>query len=313
MRRIAQISDIHFGAEDPDVVEALAADLKLQRYDLLIVSGDFTQRARGGQFKAAMAFLKRLPGPHLYVPGNHDVPLYDVARRFLSPTGKYRKHVTPNLRPVFRDDQLLVMGLNTARPWTWTWDGFWKDGNIRAEQLLHVHRVCLETPDERFKIVVTHHPFIPPPGNRAHGIVHGARRALLTMEAVGVEVLLAGHLHMNYSGDVRTHHEATKRSILSVQAGTACSHRRRGDPNAYNLITVEGAAFDGVPCDRLGVQVRTMSNGAFRDGAHTGYEKREGGWIQIEGQDEAIVNADPETGEPEGPEALPEPEEDSVD
>src|SRR5690606_15333282 len=151
---------IHFGAEDPDVVEALSADLKLQRYDLLIVSGDFTQRARGHQFKSAMRFLKRRPGPHLYVPGNHDVPLYDVDRRFLSPTGKYRKHGTDTLRPVFKDEQLLVMGLNTARPWTWTWDGFWKDGNIRDEQLLHVHHVCLKTPDELFKIVVTHHPFI---------------------------------------------------------------------------------------------------------------------------------------------------------
>ena len=162
MRRIAQISDIHFGAQDPEVVEALAADLKLQKYDLLIVSGDFTQRARGHQFKAAMAFLRRLPGPHLYVPGNHDIPLYDVTRRFLFPTAKYRKHVTPDLQPVFRDEQMLVMGLNTARPWTWTWDGFWKDGRIDPEQLLHIHRVCLQAPDELFKIVVTHHPFIPP-------------------------------------------------------------------------------------------------------------------------------------------------------
>lgn len=299
MRRIAQISDIHFGAEDPPVVEALEADLKAQPYDLLVISGDFTQRARGGQFRAAMDFIRRLPGPHLYVPGNHDVPLFDVTRRFLAPTGKYRKHVTRNLRPVFHDEQMLVMGLNTARPFTWTWDGFWKDGKVRAEQLLHVNRICLETPDELFKIVVTHHPFIPPPGERAHGVVHAAPRALRTMEAVGVEVLLAGHLHTNYSGDVRTHHEATKRSILSVQAGTACSHRRRGEPNAYNLLTVEAAAFDGVPCDRLGVQVRELVDGAFRDGAHTGYEKREEGWIQVEGRDKAVLNADPETGEGE--------------
>ena len=112
---------------------------------------------------------------------------------------------------------------------------------------------------------------------------------------------------MNYSGDVRTHHEATRRSILSVQAGTACSHRRRGEPNAYNLITIESRAFDDRPCDRLGLQVRELRNGAFQDGAHTAYERQESGWLQIAGRDAAVHDADPETGEPqETPEQMPE-------
>ncbi len=292
VRQIAHISDLHFGADDPPVVEALAADLLDWRYDLLVVSGDFTQRARGGQFRAAMRFLNRLPGPHLYVPGNHDVPLYDVLRRFLSPTGKYRRHVTRELRPVFRDDQLLVVGLNTARPFSATMDGFWKDGRISAQQLLDVHLLAAETPDDLFKIVVTHHPFIPPMHDRAHGIIRGAPRALRTLEAVGVEVLLAGHLHMNYSGDVRTHHEATKRSILSIQAGTACSHRRRDEPNAYNRLTVEGAAIDGIERDRVRVQVRKCEapGARFEDGAHVVYEKFEGGWDRVEAVREDAAN-----------------------
>ena len=280
MRRIAHISDIHFGAEDPPVVSALARDLQAQSYDLLVVSGDFTQRARAEQFRAAMRFVEGLPRPHLYVPGNHDVPMHDVLSRFANPTGRYRRHVAPDLTPIFRDEQMLVMGLNTARSFSWTLDGFWKDGRISAEQLLSVHLACLETPAELFKVVVTHHPFIPPPADRPHGIVHGSARALRTMEAVGVEALLAGHLHMNYSGDVRSHHEASRRSILSIQAGTACSVRRRGEPNAYNRITIETAAVDGLERDRVTVQVRECRDAAagFVDGACLVYDRLEDGW-----------------------------------
>ena len=96
-----------------------------------------------------------------------------------------------------------------------------------------------------------------------------------------MELLVAGHLHMNYTGDVRTHHEAVRRSILSVQAGTACSHRRRGEPNAYNRFTIETAAFDPVPHDRLTVQVRTLTGPAFDDGDRTVYEKRDEGWATL--------------------------------
>lgn len=290
MRRIAHISDIHFGAEDPPVVEALAADLAAWPYDLLVVSGDLTQRARGHQFKAAMRFLNRLPPPHLYVPGNHDVPLYNWIQRVASPLGNYRRHVTRDLRPVFRDEQLLVVGLNTARRFSATLDGFWKDGRLSAEQLLDVHLLAAETPRELFKIVVTHHPFIPPMHDRPHGIIRGAARALRTLESVGVEVLLAGHLHMNYSGDVRTHHEATKRSILSIQAGTACSHRRRDEPNAYNRLTIESAALDNLPRDRVSIQVRKRDTGAFENGAHVVFEKFEGGWERVEAQREDPAN-----------------------
>lgn len=290
MRRIAHISDIHFGAEDPAAVEALAADLAAWRYDLLVVSGDLTQRARRGQFKAAMRFLNRVPGPQLYVPGNHDIPLYNLLERVIDPLGNYRRYVTREMRPVFRDEQMLVVGLNSARRFSATLDGFWKDGRLSAEQLLEVHLVAGETPDELFKVVVTHHPFIPPLHDRPHGIIRGATRALRTLEAVGVEALLAGHLHMNYSGDVRTHHEATKRSILSIQAGTACSHRRRDEPNAYNRLTIEGAAFDEVARDRMSVQVRKRETGAFEDGAHVVFEKFEEGWERVEALREDPAN-----------------------
>src|SRR3954471_6899322 len=120
MRTIAHISDLHFGRIDPPVVEALAADLAAHKPDLLVVSGDFTQRARAGQYKAAAEFLKRLPKPQLVVPGNHDIPMYDwfFLPRFLAPLRNYRRYITRDLRPFYQDDELVVLGINTARSLT---------------------------------------------------------------------------------------------------------------------------------------------------------------------------------------------------
>jgi hypothetical protein len=122
------------------------------------------------------------------------------------------------------------------------------------------------------KIVVTHHPFIPPPRERPHGIVHGAKHALAEMEACGVDIALAGHLHMGYSGDVRTHHEAVRRSIISIQAGTATSRRRRGEPNAYNVITLDA--------QRLSVQVRAWDGQQFQPTVLTQFARVQGMWVR---------------------------------
>jgi 3',5'-cyclic AMP phosphodiesterase CpdA len=270
MRTIVHLSDIHFGKDDPPVVEGCVADVAAQEPSLVVMSGDFTQRARAWQYKDAVTFMGRLPQPQLVVPGNHDIPLFNLFDRFLRPLRNYRRYVTTDLRPVYQDEELLVVGINTARSWTWTHDGFWKDGRISEEQLLDIKLRACELPATVFKIVVTHHPFIPPPGERIHGIVHGAKRALDQMEQCNIDMCLAGHLHMGYSGDVRTHHEAVKRSIISVQAGTATSTRRRNEPNAYNVITINP--------DRVTIQVRTWDAGKFADGAKTHFARLDGVW-----------------------------------
>jgi 3',5'-cyclic AMP phosphodiesterase CpdA len=272
VRTIAHISDLHFDRIDPQVVEGLALDLAAKDPSLVVMSGDFTQRARAGQYKTAANFMARLPRPQLVVPGNHDIPLFDVITRFLFPLRNYHKYITRDVRPVYQDEELLVIGINTARSFTWTHNGFWKDGRISEEQLLDVKLRACDLPHDVFKVVVTHHPFIPPPGERVHGIVHGARRALDQMEECGIDLCLAGHLHMGYSGDVRTHHEAVKRSILSVQAGTATSTRRRGEPNAYNFITINP--------DQVTIQVRAWDGKGFVDALRTHFARLEGVWQQ---------------------------------
>jgi 3',5'-cyclic AMP phosphodiesterase CpdA len=273
MRIINHISDIHFGRVDPPVAEALVSDLAANPCDLLVISGDFTQRARAKQYQAAAEYCRRLPTPQLVVPGNHDIPLYDVIRRFFSPLGRYRKYISPDLRPFHLDNEIAVLGINTARPFTWSWNGFWKDGRISEEQLADIQTRFCELPKELFKIVVTHHPFIPPPGERIHGIVHGATAALHRMVDCGIDMILAGHLHMGYSGDVRTHHEAIKGSILNVQAGTAISTRRRHEPNAYNRIRLER--------NHVSIAVRAWNGSNFAQTVTTDYRRQDGVWTPI--------------------------------
>lgn len=274
MRTIAHISDLHFGRDEAAVAQGLLADLREQKPDIIVASGDFTQRARRSQYAAAAAYLKQLPGPVIVIPGNHDIPLYDVVRRFFFPLDRYQKYISPDLRPFYHDDEIAILGMNTARSWTWRWGGFWKDGRISPEQLLDIKLRFCELPPEVFKIVVTHHPFIPPPGERMKGMVGGAARALDEMEQCGVDMVLAGHLHVGYSGDVRTHHEAVKRSIISVQAGTAISTRRRHEPNAYNRIIINA--------NQLSIHVRAWNGTSFMDQAVTHYTRIDGVWQREE-------------------------------
>ncbi|HEY8669010.1 MAG TPA: metallophosphoesterase [Tepidisphaeraceae bacterium] len=265
MRTIAHISDLHFGRVDPATAAALVEDLAALSPSVLVVSGDFTQRARRREYSEAREYLGRLPRPQVLVPGNHDIPLYDVIRRFFFPLSRYRKYITSEMRPRFGDDELLVMGINSARSFTW------KNGRISQEQLLDIRLHACPLPPGVFKVVVTHHPFIPPPGELKKGIIGRSAMALNEMEKCGVDMILSGHLHVGYSGDVRTHHEAVKRSILSVQAGTAISTRRRNEPNAYNLITINS--------DHVTIAVRACSGGRFRQTEVTHYSKIDHAWV----------------------------------
>jgi len=265
MRRLAHISDLHFGREEPAVVEGLLADLAEAKPDLVVVSGDLTQRARRAQFRACAAFLERLPAPRLVVPGNHDIPLYDVARRFLDPLGRYRRFIGA-LEPLYADPELAVLGLDTVRPTRWV------DGRVSAAQVEHIRTRLGPLPPEVFKVIVTHHPFVPAPRDPSPARIEGAPAALAAAEAAGVELFLAGHLHAGYLADLRQHHASLRRSILVAQAGTAVSNRRRGEPNGYNLITIAPPDFSFEVRAWDGTRFQTRTVDPYRRGA-TGWRK----------------------------------------
>src|SRR5438094_2513266 len=155
MARLLHLSDLHFGAHDEDLVEAVERKADELKPDLIVISGDFTQRARTEQFKEACHFLEQLrEAGHevLGVPGNHDVPLYDVLRRFLSPLTRYRRFIDETLCPFIELPGVAVLGINTARSLTFT------EGRISQHQVEFIRETFARTASETMRILVTHHP-----------------------------------------------------------------------------------------------------------------------------------------------------------
>ncbi|MEO8836057.1 MAG: metallophosphoesterase [Caldimonas sp.] len=237
MRTLVHLSDLHFGRTDPALIEPLLATVAAAAPDVVVVSGDLTQRAKQEEFDQARAFLDRLPAPRIVVPGNHDVPLYRVWERFLSPLGKYMRTIGRDLAPTFVDAEIAVIGINTARSLTF------KDGRINREQLATIRRCFDPLGDAVTKIVVTHHPFDLPDEPGEVRLVGRANEAMTEFSRCGVDLLLAGHFHTSQSGASSARHPLPGYSALVVQAGTATSTRARGEQNSFNVLRVENDAI----------------------------------------------------------------------
>ena len=251
MANLAHLSDLHFGAHDDRLVAAVEERLHELQPDLVVISGDFTQRARTEQFKQACAFLERLKDAGLEVlgvPGNHDVPLYDVLRRFLSPLSRYRRYIDETLCPFHEIPGAAVLGINTARSLTF------KDGRINDEQVAFIHESFARSKFGVTRILVTHHPLFALPVSDEAEMGKPIGRQPLALEAIedaGVDLLLAGHNHR-----ASTHHAkdlvTDAGSALVIQAGTATSTRLRDEEQSFNFIisgenevTVAVQAWDG--------------------------------------------------------------------
>ena len=269
MRTLVHLSDLHFGRVDPALLGPLAATVSALAPDVVVVSGDLTQRARSAEFARAAEFLARLPGPRVVVPGNHDVPLYNLLDRVLRPLAKYRRHIEPDLNPSHTDDEIAVLGVNTARALVV------KNGRINAAQLAWLRERLRRLPDQVVKVVVTHHPFDVPSGIEADQRVGRAGLAMRLFAQCGVDVLLAGHLHTGHSASTGARYALAGYEALVISAGTATSTRVRGVANSFNLLRLRK---DRIEVDRFGWQDLGQR---FAVASREVFERQRNGWALV--------------------------------
>jgi 3',5'-cyclic AMP phosphodiesterase CpdA len=262
--RIAHLSDIHFGAHDPKVVEGTIAWLQEQQPDLIVISGDFTQRARIEQFEQASAYLNRLRAAGhniLAVPGNHDVPLYDLARRFGAPLRRYKRFISNDLCPWFEGDHVAVLGINTARSLTI------KSGRLNRDQMALIEERFSKVAPSKTRVLVTHHPLFAMPIGEGTELTEAVGRHDDAVRAVcraGVHIALAGHFHRTYAAAARKMVEKAGGALV-IQAGTATSVRLRNrELQSFNWLHAHRN-------NDIELQVIAWDGHGFRRGNHVRY------------------------------------------
>jgi 3',5'-cyclic AMP phosphodiesterase CpdA len=222
------VSDTHFGTERLPVVEALVALAARLRPELVVWSGDLTQRARRAQFDLARAVADRITvttgAAMLAIPGNHDVPLFNLPARLAAPYRGFMRAFGANLAPVHRSARLLVIGVKTTRRWRH------KDGEVSAAQVDTVARRLSAGHAAQLKVVVVHQPMVAITSTDRHNLLHGRAAAIAAWQAAGADLVLGGHIHLPYVATLAP-------GLWTAQAGTAVSRRTRGGiPNSVNVV-----------------------------------------------------------------------------
>jgi 3',5'-cyclic AMP phosphodiesterase CpdA len=239
MTSLLHISDTHFGTEQEPVVEALVRMAAEQdELDAIVISGDITQRARRSQFRKARSVVDRLPRTRVVVvPGNHDIPLFNLPVRLLAPYGGYRRAFGGNLEPEYESERMLIVGVNTTRPARHV------DGEVSAEQIERVAKRLADATDDHLRIVVTHHPVHVITRVDRKNLLHGHGDAVRSWARAGADLVLSGHIHLPYVRSLHDDFPDLPRRMWAVQAGTAVSSRIRGrTSNSVNVLRYAPAA-----------------------------------------------------------------------
>ncbi|WP_394752821.1 metallophosphoesterase family protein [Crenothrix sp.] len=232
MSVILHVSDPHFGTEQPDVVKALITLAHQQQPDLVILSGDITQRARNSQFRKARDFVDALKAPaNLVIAGNHDIPLFNLPMRIFWPYFNYSRRFGVNLEPVFKSQDLLVIAVKTTRRYRHI------NGEISAVQVGRVNQLLNQAQPAQLRIVVAHHPVYVTHLEDEVNVMRGRKLALANWAKAGADLILGGHIHLPFI--VPLHHKFSEfdQRMWAVQAGTGVSSRTRQNiDNSVNII-----------------------------------------------------------------------------
>lgn len=225
--RIFLLSDLHFGRANKDLVEPLLKTVAEADPDLVVVAGDFVQRARASHFRPAQQFLGRLGRPWLAVPGNHDIPLFNIPERILRPRAAYRRWIATETEPIVETDSTIVVGIDTTHRW------HHQRGVVRSAQIRRVSGIIAENAPDRTVVVVAHHPFHQDPEIEKK-LMLCAPEALDAWAEAGPHITLTGHLH---KWKVEPFVARKNRAMtLQVHCGTGLSTRLRNEPNDCAIL-----------------------------------------------------------------------------
>lgn len=233
MSVLLHLSDTHFGTEQPRVLEAVVALAAQQRPDVVVLSGDITQRGQPDEFREAKAFVDRLGAPVLAIPGNHDIPLFDLWARLTRPYARFAQAFGPDLEPVLSLSDCLLVGVNTTRARRH------RHGEVSNAQVERVARLLAAAEPEQLRVVVVHQPLAVPDASERLHLLRGHAHAAQAWAKAGADLVLGGHIHLPFVLPL----PGLARRLAVVQAGTAVSSRTRmGVPNSVNLLRWGDAA-----------------------------------------------------------------------
>lgn len=235
--RLMHVSDVHAGPPyDARIADIVRRDAHAYAPDAFVVSGDFVQRADFvDQWQTITHWLNQTPTPRFVVPGNHDVPLYNVWQRLFDPYRAYQTHISTDLQPVLHLAGVSLYGINSAHGWTV--DG----GRVPASQMAALRAKMQTTPAGNRKVVVMHHHLVNPPGAGRRSRVANAPQVATLFDELGIDVVLSGHIHLSYVGHTRDVFPQLSHGTIICQAGTATSRRGKGREQrrfAYNTLEI---------------------------------------------------------------------------
>lgn len=232
MKKLLHLSDLHFGTERPGIVDILVKDCHEINPDIIVISGDLTQRAKHDQYSAVKQFLKNFDDKKiLCVPGNHDISLYNPLERFFYPFSKYKKWIASDLCIHYNIDNIAILGINSVTPYKPM------GGYVTEKQLKMIGDYFKTQPFNFIRIVVMHHNLIR---SERHKIINDADKILEVFANAGVNLILSGHIHFSYIEQIKK--SFLRHNMYVITAGTAISTRTT-EPNSYNLLEISEKAF----------------------------------------------------------------------
>ena len=239
MQSLLHMSDPHFGTAQPPVMEALLELARAQRPDILVLSGDITQRARASQFNEARAFCDRLGiARMLALPGNHDIPLFNPFQRWCSPYARYLRAFGPDLESALQTPWLRMVSVKTTRRWRH------KNGEVSAAQIARVVADLQRAEHGQLRVVVVHQPVHVLRAEDEHDRLRGWEAAVRAWAAAGADIVMGGHIHLPYVSELSSRVAGLGRRVWCVQAGTALSSRVRQEaPNSVNLLRYDAGTL----------------------------------------------------------------------